>query len=247
MSGGGKHPLVWITRPQPGAGRTAERLAAIGFEPLVLPLSEVSACEPDIGMGEADRAEFVAITSGNAVRLAPKLLLEMLKRKTAYAVGDATGAEARARGFARVVSAQGAVDDLAALIAGRENRGATGVYLCGRRRSGDLEGKLAASGIECRVAEVYATNEVSQPTYKLKVALTGRSPGAVLFHSAFSASLFAEAVTGAEADAFENTQFFAMSERIAQALPGWARGRVTVAEAPDEDNLLQSLRAAFSL
>ena len=31
-------PRVWITRAQPGAARTAARLTALGFEPVVAPL-----------------------------------------------------------------------------------------------------------------------------------------------------------------------------------------------------------------
>lgn len=245
MNGTAK-PVVWITRPQPGADRTAERVVALGFEPLVLPLTEVKAVDPEIDMDDAERAGFVAVTSSNAVRLAPKPLIEILRNKPVYAVGDATQAEAKAHGFTRVASAQGAVDDLAALIAGRESRGAEGLYLCGRRRTGDLEGKLAAKGISCRLAEVYAAYSVSHVTYEKMTAPTGRGPEAVLFHSALSAHAFADAVTGDMTQVFENTLFFTLSERIAQALPDWARARTTVATAPGEENLLAALRAAYA-
>lgn len=240
-------PVVWITRPQPGANRTAERVAALGFEPLVLPLTEVRACDPEIDMDDAERAGFVAVTSSNAIRLAPKLLIETLKDKPVYTVGDATQAAAKARGLAFAESAGGAVDDLAELIGQRETGGTTGLYLCGRRRTGDLEGKLAAKGIACLLAEVYAAYSVSQVTYKNATAPTGRSPGAALFHSALSAHAFGDAVTEADIQTLENIQFFALSERIAKALPDWARIRATIAAAPDEENLLAALSAAFAL
>jgi len=246
MSGSG-NPVIWITRPEPGAGRTAERVAALGFDPLVLPLTEVEPVDPEIDMEDAERAGFVAVTSSNAIRLAPKPLLDVLKARTVYTVGDATKAEAEAHGFVQVVSARGAVDDLVALIAGREKAGSTGVYLCGRRRTGDLEGKLAAHGISCTLAEVYAAYSVSQPTQKLTAALTGRRPDAVLFHSALSAHAFCGLGANAGIELFEKTLFFALSERIAQALPAWAQARATVAAAPDEENLLAALRAVFAL
>lgn len=246
MSGAGK-PLVWITRPQPGADRTAEAVAAIGLEPLVLPLTEVRACDPEIDIDAAERAGFVAVTSANAIRLAPKALLDAMRAKPLYAVGNATRAAAEAAGFARAVSAQGAVDDLAALIAAREGPGSEGLYLCGRRRTGDLEDRLAAAGISCRPAEVYATYSVSQPTYKKAIASGGRGPAAALFHSALSAHAFAGAVAASEIHAFEKTLFFALSARIADALPDWARTRVVVAATPDEDHLLAALRAGFAL
>jgi uroporphyrinogen-III synthase len=103
MSGSG-NPVIWITRPEPGAGRTAERVAALGFDPLVLPLTEVKPVDPEIDMEDAERAGFVAVTSSNAIRLAPKPLLDVLKARTVYTVGDATKAEAEAHGFVQVVS-----------------------------------------------------------------------------------------------------------------------------------------------
>lgn len=239
-------PVVWITRPQPGADRTAVRIEALGFEPLVMSLTEVKAVDPEIDTEDAVGAGFVAATSGNAIRLAPRPLLEALKAKTVYTVGDATKAEAETHGFTRVVSARGAVDDLAALIAEYETPGAQGLYLCGRRRTGDLEGKLAAKGICCRLAEVYAVYSVSRLTHNETTALTSRNPDAVLFHSALSAHAFGDAMSGANAQPFENASFFALSERIARALPDWARARTTVAAAPDEENLLAALRAAFA-
>ncbi|GAB4355027.1 MAG: uroporphyrinogen-III synthase [Oricola sp.] len=246
MSGPAK-PVVWITRPRPGADRTADAVAAMGFEPLVLPLTEVRACDPDIDMEDAERAGFVAVTSSNAIRLAPKLLLEVLKDKPVYAVGDATRDEAKARGLALAESAGGAVDDLVSLVAGREKRGAHGLYLCGRRRTGDLEGKLAERGISCLPAEVYGTYSVSHLTHETEAAPTSRSPDAILFHSALSAHAFADLVGESDPQAFANTRFFVLSERIAEALPGWARARAAVAAAPDEDNLLAALRTAFAL
>ena len=39
---------IWITRAQPGADQTAERVRALGHEVLVAPLLEVKAVAPDI-------------------------------------------------------------------------------------------------------------------------------------------------------------------------------------------------------
>ncbi|WP_246273065.1 uroporphyrinogen-III synthase [Oricola thermophila] len=245
MSGAAR-PLVWITRPQPGADRTAVRIAGMGFEPLVLPLTEVGAVAPEVAPEEAERTDFVAATSGNAFRLAPASLARTLSARKTYVVGDATAAEARARGFRDVVSARGAVDDLVALIAESEPAGRSGLYLCGRRRTGDLEGKLAEKGISCRLAEVYETVSVSWPTEKLSAALSGRRPDAVLLHSALSAQALSGSATDDIPHILENARLFVLSERIAEALPGSLRARAAVAAAPNEENLLAALRAAFA-
>ncbi|MFZ2103044.1 MAG: uroporphyrinogen-III synthase, partial [Oricola sp.] len=146
---------------------------------------------------------------------------------------------------ATVLSAGGAVDDLVALVASREKPGSSFVYLCGRRRTGDLEGKLRARGLDCLVAETYATNKVSHATKLLNDALTGRRPDAILFHSALSARAFAEHAASVLPQAYERTSFFAMSGRVADALPDFAKGRVTVASAPTGQALLETLASGL--
>ena len=234
-------PVVWITRPQPGADRTAAAVAALGFEPVVLPLTEVVAVDPEIDIDDAQRADFVAVTSANAVRLAPAPLLDALRTKPVYTVGDATKAEAEAHGFSTVFSAGGAVDDLAALVASHQKPGSSFVYLCGRRRTGNIEEKLRAGGIDCLLAEVYRTNIVSHTTKLIDDALTGRRPDAILFHSALSARAFAGHAASASPQAYERTMFFVMSGRVADALPDFAKDRMAVASAPAEPALLETL------
>jgi uroporphyrinogen-III synthase len=86
---------VLITRPQPGAADTAERLRALGHEPVVAPLFEVRAKEwsPPAAMPEA-----VMLTSAAAAReggpaMAPYLGLPC------FCVGARTAAAAQDAGF----------------------------------------------------------------------------------------------------------------------------------------------------
>ena len=65
---------ILVTRPQPGASRTMRRLQELGFEPLLLPLTETVGLPVDAGAA-GDNAVAVAITSANAVRHAPKGLI----------------------------------------------------------------------------------------------------------------------------------------------------------------------------
>ena len=62
---------VLVTRPEPGASRTAVKLRAMGFEPVLLPLSETKPLAiPRDPIPES--AVAVAITSANAIRHAPE-------------------------------------------------------------------------------------------------------------------------------------------------------------------------------
>ena len=239
MSG---RPVVWITRPQPGATRTAGMLAEAGYEPFLLPLTEIRACDPGLSPEDAAGFDAIAVTSANAFRHAPAALLESLSGKPVYAVGDATAAEARSRGFAAVESGGGGVDDLVSLLAKRERPGTSTLYLCGRIRTGDLDRKLEEKGVQCRAAEVYTAEIVSYPTEYFRNALNRHAPDAVLFHSTLSATAFTGSVLPLLSQDFEKTMFFVLSPRIAATLPAELTPRTTIAAEPNERALLAALR-----
>lgn len=216
-----------------------------GYAPLVLPLTEIRACTPDLPPESITDVDALAITSANALRHAPTRLIESLKDRPLYAVGDATAAEARQLGFSDVISAQGAVDDLAALIREREEPGARLIYLAGRERTGDLEGKLAAGGLRCNVIEAYSAHVVSYPTELIRDAINGRMVDAVLFHSALSADAFTDRVLPEFSELFENTLYFSMSRRVADTLPSSLHPRTNIADTPNEQALLAAVKAAL--
>src|SRR5512136_604668 len=89
---------VLVTRPEPGARDTAERLRALGFVPVMAP----ALCIKPVAAALGDLAEIqaVVVPSGNAL---PALPAE-LRGITVLAVGDATAARARDAGFRDVRS-----------------------------------------------------------------------------------------------------------------------------------------------
>jgi len=178
-------PLVWITRTEPGARATAERVRALGLEPLTAPLLAIAplAFAP-IDLGDPGDIAALAFTSLQAPALflagagpsAPDLL-----RLPVFAVGQATAQAARAAGFARVVSAEGDVTALARLI------GDQAAALPGRllhpsavRTAGDLADDLAGLGIRAQTLPVYRTETVD-PAPQILPHLAGLQ--AVLVHS----------------------------------------------------------------
>ena len=102
---------VWVTRARPGAERTAERLVALGFTPLVVPLLEIRPLDATLDLADVQALAFTSLNGVAAfAALSPDRALPV------FAVGDATARAARDAGFASVRSAEGSLNDLATLI-----------------------------------------------------------------------------------------------------------------------------------
>ena len=106
MAGGRR--CVLITRPEPGAGETAERIRQLGFEPVQAPMLRVKVLPVRLPGG----VQAILVTSGNAIAG----LSEIDRSIRLLAVGDATADRARAAGFTDVTSAGGDAGDLAELV-----------------------------------------------------------------------------------------------------------------------------------
>jgi len=168
---------IWITRAQPGAARTAERVRALGHEAVVTPLLAV---RPVAG-ASADLAGVgaLAFTSANGVAAFAALTPE--RALPVFAVGAATAAAARAAGFQEVTSADGDVAALAVAIAARRGALAGAVlHAAPVDPAGDLMGALAAKGVAARAAALYETCST-----RLTAAELAALPGldVVLLHS----------------------------------------------------------------
>ena len=145
---------IWITRAQPGADATAERVRALGHEALIAPLLAVQAL-PDVAVDLGGVAA-LAFTSANAVRAFADLCAERAIR--VFAVGAVTAQAARAAGFKLVLSADGNVEALAEGIGQRrgELRGAV-LHLGAAELAGDLVGALEKQRVVARSLTVYET------------------------------------------------------------------------------------------
>jgi len=216
---------IWITRAEPGASRTADRLRALGHQPVVAPLLQVHALPGAIGLGGVGA---LAFTSANGVTAFAERSAE--RSLPVFTVGDATAAAARKAGFADVSSASGDLDALAALIAAEADRFKGTVLAPGPREpAGDLPGALAAQGVPARALALYETLPMSPPS--------GMGPvDAVLIHSPKAAERLA-AVMG------ENTgpAAYCISAAAAAPLTGRPFASVQWAARPDEDSLLALL------
>lgn len=182
----GRRQTIWITRAQPGADVTAERVRALGHDAVVAPLLAVRVM-PDVNVDLGGVAA-LAFTSANGVRAFADASGE--RNLKVFAVGAATAQAARAAGFKAVLSADGDVEALADGIAARrgELRGAV-LHPGAAEPAGDLAGALEKHGVEARRLILYETAPVDLGAAQA-VAL-GRSD-AVLLHSPRAAQVLAK-------------------------------------------------------
>lgn len=176
---------IWITRAQPAADVTAERVRALGHEALVAPLLAVRLLD-GVGIDLAGVAA-LAFTSANGVRAFAEKCPERSLR--VFAVGAATAQAARAVGFKSVLSADGDVDALAEGIGQRrgELKGAV-LHPGALEPAGDLAGSLERLGVEARRLILYETGAVKLAAEEAELLVRA---DAALLHSPSAAKALA--------------------------------------------------------
>ncbi|MFU0505085.1 uroporphyrinogen-III synthase [Pseudaminobacter sp. NGMCC 1.201702] len=230
---------VLVTRPEPGASKTARRLEEAGFSPVILPLSRTVPLP--VGIFPTGQIDAVAATSVNALRHAPADLIASLACHRCFAVGAKTAAVAREMGFAAIVEGHGDAASLADMLLGEPDI-ANVVYLAGRVRRDGFEDRLAGGGIKISVIETYDTRPVKYMPDELDAALDGGTIDAVLLYSAKAAEGFSNLLADPlRHSLFESARYFCLSPRIAAALSGGSRSRIFTASKPTEDDLLARL------
>ena len=221
---------IWITRAEPGAARTAARLTALDFTPVIAPLFAIRM----IPQGAPDLADIsaLAFTSPNGV--AAFAALTPARDRLAFTVGDRTAAAAREAGFAEVRSASGDLRALARLI--RDARGdPTAVLLhpAAREPAGDLAAAVGAAAT-VRTLAVYEAVE------------TGTAPppdfDAVLIHSPRAGRALAAGLPPRDA---AGRIAVAISAAAAEPLFALPFAALRVAATADETALLAVLTAAL--
>ena len=176
---------IWITRAQPAANATAERVRALGHDAMIAPLLEVHALE-DVHVDLSGVAA-LAFTSANGVRTFADICAERAIR--VFAVGAATAQAARAAGFKLVLSADGDVEALAEGIGQRrgELRGVV-LHPGALEPAGDLAGALEKQGVAARSLILYETAPVKLDAEEASQLVLA---DAVLLHSPRAAKALA--------------------------------------------------------
>ncbi|MDY6924143.1 MAG: uroporphyrinogen-III synthase [Pseudomonadota bacterium] len=213
---------VWVTRAEPGATRSAARLTALGYEPVVaslLAIRPLARPAPDL-----EGVAALAFTSRNGV--AAFAALSDARSLPVFAVGDATAAAARAAGFATVRSAGGALEDLARLLTTAAPTGGAVLAPGALEPAGDLPAMMAGR-VEVRPL----------PLYEAVATGTAAPAGfdAVLVHSPRAGRALAEL------GPFAGQAAVAISAAAAAALASGSGLEIRIAARPDEPALFEAL------
>ncbi len=226
---------VWVTRAQPEAAATAERLRALGHEPLVAPVLEIRSLPCFV---DTKGVAAIAFTSRNGVRFFPPRHGDVAL--PVFTVGDATAAAAREAGFRDIRSAGADGAALAELLTAELDPGAGAVLVVRPRQPGfDLEGALSRRGFDVRSAVVYESRPISRDR-EVSLALRAEPPlRAVLVHSPRAANQVAHILAGAP----ERTTLiaFCISQAAARPLRPLGLAAIEVAPFPNETSLLKLL------
>jgi uroporphyrinogen-III synthase len=222
---------VWITRAQPGANATAQRITALGFEPVVAPalvVKELPAVVDLAGVGA------LAFTSVNAVRAFARR--SPVRDLPVFVVGMATAVAAKEAGFGQIESADGNVHSLARLIAGRATEQA-GILLHpgAAEAAGDLVGDLKQVGIPARAVALYDTVPADVPASVLEALA---SIGVVLVHSPKAARRLATILAG---QTVAHMTALGLSPEVCAPLAEAGLAQTIAAPLPTEDALLSLL------
>ena len=223
---------VLVTRPQPGAAETARRLAGMGRRPVVAPVIEI--VQLAARLPPPDMLQAVLATSGNAIAaLSGHGALPLL------AVGDATAAKARARGFTVVHSAGRDAKALAELaIRVCDPAGLPLLFASQQGQGRGLVRRLRAAGFTVLHRSAYAARPVPALPEPARAALLGREVSAVLFFSPATARAFVTLAADLPAELFAQVDSLAISPAAAASLSPLPWQRIRVAAAPNQDELL---------
>lgn len=229
---------VLITRPEPGASETAERVASLGLLPVVAPLLEINTLS--VAWPPSGEVQAILVTSGNAIPALPA----SHRHLPLLAVGQATALIARQAGFKEVQSADGdaaALADLAERVC--RPHGGPLLLATGRRQGHALATELRRRGFAVVRRVVYAAEPVLLLPDTARSALADGTLRAALFFSAETAQAGVRLIDAAGlSDAVRAVDAVAIGQPAAVALEALPWRRVRVAARPDQDAMLALLQ-----
>ncbi|MCA0422868.1 MAG: uroporphyrinogen-III synthase [Proteobacteria bacterium] len=226
---------VLITRAEPDAVVTAATVVALGYEPIVAPLSWIEvAPQPAV----TPACDVVLATSLNALRCAD--LAPLLPHAGFAVVGARSADHVKALGGRLFCApAAGAADLVRRVIAGTP-REARLLYLAGEPRKSALEDALRAAGYDMTVLVVYSVVAARHLPPEVASALATGHIDVVLHYSREGAARFSRLAAGVRA-ADKPLRHVCLSADVAAGLGPGEGDDIRVAAHPDEASLLAVL------
>ncbi len=224
---------IILTRPVEDAAALAEKLRALGHNPIIAPLLKIEA-RPNVSI-PLKNYQAICLTSANSVRVLENI--DTIQNIPLIAVGQQSEKLAKDKGFAQVAAHGGDVIGLHKFVVGHlEPRNGPLLYISGAETSGDLKGLLQSSGFEVDRIITYDAVKASLANFAAEIV----TAEAVLLYSPRSAKLwFSEIETLGLTEAARHIKHICLSPNVAANLPqSWPRA---IAAAPTEANLLALL------
>ena len=232
---------ILLTRARDEAIRTAEKLAALGHQPLLSPVLDMAPTGAQWPYGVIDA---VIATSAQAFELAQFPfewpLPEARRLMPLFLVGSKTAEAARRYGFEGEVRSAPDAKALAAAIVDEMHVPSRLLYLAGRDRKSDLESRCQEAGLDIVAVEIYEACAVEQLRDEAIEAMANGEIDAVLHYSRRSAEIF---LALAERSAIDPRFFHHMTISADTAVPLQAAGLpfVAIAAEPNEQAILALL------
>lgn len=227
---------ILVTRPEPDAESTAEKLSGLGIASICAPLMRMLAITTELP--QPTDLSAIALTSANAVRaLETTALLAPYLHLPVFTVGDRTAAHARAAGFKTVTSADGSFVDLVALLTREKPQGPI-FYPTTPNATGDLSNALAPQSTPVITAHVYEMQTATDLPATTTKALQTQTINAAMFYSRRTAETFCSLTKDLTDQAKHNLTMLCLSENVASPLIANGFPRIALADYPSEEAMM---------
>ena len=231
---------VLVTRPEPGAARTARQLSDMGHDAVVLPLSQIVPVTPN-PVPSTKGFLGVVFSSANAIAHLPVTLHRRVSRLPCHVVGQRTADEAIANGFdVRTVAADS--ENLIDTLAEHYEPGASLAFISGRVRTAGIEQGFDRLGLDITVIEVYDTLQFSYSTDYIIERLGSKPIDAILVLSVVAARQVQDLMTRDRISEYlKESKVYCISDRVAIGFAGMKSREVLIAPTPNEAGVLRLL------
>ncbi|MDF1586572.1 uroporphyrinogen-III synthase [Marinimicrococcus flavescens] len=232
--------LVLVTRPRSQSLVTARALHAMGHRVIIDPMLLIRSVPHEPLASEGVAA--ILLTS----RHGATGLDERFRHLPIFAVGRATAAAARSRGFADVRTGPGDGAALARLVSEQLAPGdGTILHVCGEETRPELAQALREAGYSYQRSVVYRADAAGTLSSRTVGALREGTLGAALFFSPRTAGTFRDLLEQASLDrAVSPVTAVCLSETIADELRGLGWRDIRIAVERDQAAVLACLEAA---
>lgn len=232
---------VLLTRPKPESEALAKRLGDRGMECRVEPMLDIVPRDPGPLPVDIASVQAILVTSPNGAARLPALTER--RDLPVLAVGDATAQAVRALGFTQVDSAEGAVEDLAALAKSRLSPVAGPLlHAAGETVAGELTGLLEAAGFTVHRVTLYEARPTGAISPGTLAALKRGRLDVVLFFSPRTAETFVRLAQSAGLTTpLSRLHAVAISQAVADACRALPWRSVKIAETPTQDGIVAAL------